>query len=240
MCRNAACVFSLRGYCALSLLWAFRALPRSETAVNGEFLFCFLFVPGSLECRSKRVVDLRISRREALRAAQWGNCLFIFFQTHETKPLAEIGLRKIGIELDRLRELWNCLLAFLIPARKFSQNVVCAGITRIDRNFLEELLPGTFRGFGSGIRPREKQPAQQEVDAANVRVFLDYRFVLKLSRSPTYPAFRGLQRSTYVRRWIAEHRDQDPGLFALIGRNRRGRLQRGRPGPCEIAWSTTG
>ena len=40
--------------------------------------------------------------RETLRVAQWGNCLFVFLQTHETKPLAEIGLRKIGIELDRL------------------------------------------------------------------------------------------------------------------------------------------
>ena len=51
-------------------------------------------------------------RRSALRSG--GTGLFIFFQTHETKPLAEIGLRKIGIELDRLRELRNRLFAFLI------------------------------------------------------------------------------------------------------------------------------
>src|ERR1700690_3122874 len=115
-------------YCALSLLWAFRALPRRENAVNGEFLVCFLFVPGSLECQGKRVVDFWISRCEAFRATQWGNCLFIFLQIHETKPRAEIGLRKIGIELDRLSELRNCVLAFLVPTGKFSQNVVCAGI----------------------------------------------------------------------------------------------------------------
>ena len=59
--------------------WSFRALPRSETTMNGEFLFRFLFVPGSLECRSQSVVNLRISRGKALRAAQWWNCFFVFF-----------------------------------------------------------------------------------------------------------------------------------------------------------------
>ena len=56
-----------------------RALTRSEALLNGKFLFCFFFVPRSLERRSKCVVDRRISRRETLRAAQRRNCLFIFF-----------------------------------------------------------------------------------------------------------------------------------------------------------------
>jgi len=121
--------------------------------VNREFLFRFFFVPGSLKRRGKCVVDLRISRREALRSAQRRNGLFIFLLIHETKPIAQISLSKIRIKLNRLSELGNRLSAFLISARKLSQNIVRTSIGGIDRDFLEELLPGSFRGFRPGIGP---------------------------------------------------------------------------------------
>lgn len=44
------------------LFRALGALPRSQSAVNGELLFCFLFVSGSLKGRPERVVNFRISR----------------------------------------------------------------------------------------------------------------------------------------------------------------------------------
>ncbi len=62
-------------------------------------------------------MDLRISRSQTLRDAQGRDCIFIFFQSYETKPLAEISFRKIGVELNCLRELWNSLVAFRITAR---------------------------------------------------------------------------------------------------------------------------
>ncbi len=162
---------------------------------------------------------------------QWRNCLFISFQTHETKPFAEICLRKIGIELDRLGELRNCLLPFPVPTRKFSQNVVCASIARIDRNFLQELLPGTFRAL------RARHPAAREAACLTKSGCRERSGPFGLcphtqaERVPTSPAFRGLQRSAYEQRWIAEQCGRDPGPFASIDRNRRGRRQKVRPGP---------
>src|SRR5580765_3533698 len=49
------------------LFWPLGSLRRTEAPVNGEFLFCFFLVTGSLQRRSQHVVDLRISRGEALR-----------------------------------------------------------------------------------------------------------------------------------------------------------------------------
>src|SRR5271169_2106314 len=75
-----------------------RSLRGTEALVNGKFLCCFFLMPGSFQRRSQRVVDLRISRHEALRRAQRRNSLFIFLDSNETKAPAQIGFGEIGIE----------------------------------------------------------------------------------------------------------------------------------------------
>lgn len=111
-------------------------------------------------------MDLRICGSKTLRRAQGGDCLFISFDSDQTKSPTQISFREIGIEFDGLRKSWNRLVAFLITPRKFFQNVVGAGIVRVNLDFFEEFLLRTFRRIRPGIRTRKQHSAQQEVNAA--------------------------------------------------------------------------
>ena len=82
-------------------------------------------------------------RRSAV--AQGRNRLFIFLQTNQAKPRAQVSFREIGIELGRLRESRNRLVPFLVSPRKFSENVMGAGIAGINLDLFQEFLLCTLR-----------------------------------------------------------------------------------------------
>ncbi len=72
--------------------------------------------PGSCQCRSQRVVDLRITWREALRRAQRSNGFLVFLDSNETKPPAQVGFGEIWIELAALGKSRDRLIPLLVPA----------------------------------------------------------------------------------------------------------------------------
>src|SRR5262249_11015710 len=139
---------------------------RTEALVNGKFLLCLFLVPGSLQRGGKGVMHFGISRHEALRSPQGGDCLFIPLECDERESPAQVGLRKVRIQLCRLRKAGDRLVPLLFTASKFSQDIYRARIARIELQFLEELLLRAFGRVLWGIRSRKQQSAQQEVNAA--------------------------------------------------------------------------
>src|ERR1700730_251840 len=132
--------FSIRNQIRRKLLWLLRGRRhwrrRIEAPVNRKFLFCFFPVTGSLQGRSKRVMDGGISRRQTLRHAQRRNCVFVSLDGDKTNPPAQVGFREIGIELCGLGESGDSLIPFLVSSGKFSQDVLGASIVWINLDFL--------------------------------------------------------------------------------------------------------
>ena len=104
--------------------------------MNSKFLFCFRLVTGSLQGRSKGVMDGGISGGEALRRTQGRNCLFVSFDSDKTKSPTQVGFREIGVELCGLRKSGDSLIPFLVTPGKFSQDVLGASIAWVNLDLL--------------------------------------------------------------------------------------------------------
>src|SRR5262245_29501987 len=84
-------------------------------------------------CRAvASVMDFGISRHESLCSTQWGDCLFVPLERNKRESPAQISLREVWVELCSLREPGDRLVPFLVTASKFSQDIFCARIARID------------------------------------------------------------------------------------------------------------
>lgn len=119
------------------------------------------------------------------------NGFFITSQGDQTSPPALISFREIRIEFGGFGKAGESFFAFFVAPRKLAQNILRAGILRIDLDFLQEFLLRAFPGFRARIRFLEQQPAKQKMHAGRVGFLLDDAFVFQLSGFPAPLHFKG-------------------------------------------------
>jgi len=181
-----------------------------------------LLVAGSLQGRSKRVMDGGISRRQTHRHTQRRNCVFVSLDGDKTRPPAQVGFREIGIELCGLGESGDGLIPFLVPPGKFSQDVVGTCIIGVNLNVLSGIPASRVPRRRAGIRPARATACRAKVNAGSIRLLFDHAFIFKLSRFPLPLHFECFSVQFYEQQVIAAPCGQGPGPFASINRSRHG------------------